>query len=101
MSTWQAIRATRAKANAQSESQRATRAQAATLAEKLRADQQTKIAQAVNDFLNEDVLGAASTSGQRGEYMPDRDLKVRDALDRAAARLPGRFPGQPLVEAKI
>ena len=32
---------------------------------------------------------------------PDPDLKVRTALDRAAARISEKFKGQPLVEASI
>ena len=35
------------------------------------------------------------------EAKPDPDLKVRTALDRAAARIAGKFDGQPLVEISI
>src|SRR5262249_54734302 len=32
---------------------------------------------------------------------PDPNLTLRAVLDRAAAKIPGRFPNQPLVEAAI
>lgn len=59
-------------------------------------------AKAVNDFLQQDVLAQASAAGQAGvSGNPDPDLKVRTALDRAAARIAGKFASQPLVEASI
>ena len=43
-------------------------------------------AQAVNDFLQNDLLAQASAANQSGPSVkPDPDLKVRTALDRAAA----------------
>src|SRR5262249_49655922 len=49
-----------------------------------------------------DLLAQASASVQaRPDIKPDSDLKVRTALDRAAARIAGKFDGQPLVEASI
>ncbi|HZU28117.1 MAG TPA: serine/threonine-protein kinase, partial [Bryobacteraceae bacterium] len=55
-------------------------------------------ARAVNDFLQDDVLAQASAYNQAGG---DHNLTVRAALDRAAARIGGKFTGQPLVEASI
>jgi eukaryotic-like serine/threonine-protein kinase len=81
VSTWQAVRARQAE-------------RAAVEA------QQT--AQAVNDFLQNDLLAQASASTQAGpSQRPDPDLKVRTALDRAAARISGKFGPQPGVEAAI
>jgi tetratricopeptide (TPR) repeat protein len=58
--------------------------------------------EAVNDFLQKDLLAQASASNQaRPDTKPDPDLKVRTALDRAAARIEDKFKGQPLVEASI
>jgi eukaryotic-like serine/threonine-protein kinase len=75
VSTWQAVRATRAE-------KRATTEQAN--------------ARAALDFLWKDVLSQASYRNE-----PDRDLTVRTLLDRVADRL-GRGPGQsPLVEAAV
>ncbi|MBV9269352.1 MAG: serine/threonine protein kinase, partial [Acidobacteriaceae bacterium] len=60
-------------------------------------------AQAVNDFLRRDVLEQASVDAQGRERAnkPDPDLKVRTALDRAAAKIAGEFGKEPLVEASI
>src|SRR5207237_748385 len=60
------------------------------------------IARAVNEFLRNDVLAQASARAQsRPGTTPDPDLKVRTALDRAAARIGGTFREHPLVEASI
>ena len=67
-----------------------------------RADAETAVAQAVNDFLQNDLLAQASSNKQAGPAnKPDPDLKVRTALDRAAARIAGKFDRQPEVEAAI
>jgi tetratricopeptide (TPR) repeat protein len=76
-STWEAVQARRAEA---------------------KAKQESAIAQAVNDFLQKDMLGQASPYKQS---KPDPDLRVRTALDRAAARITGRFDKQPEAEAGI
>ena len=87
-SAWQARRANQ-------ERDRAVR-------EKERADFETATARAVADFLQKDLLAQASANAQaRPDVKPDPDLKVRTALDRAAARLEGKFAAQPLVEASI
>jgi len=77
-STWEAVYARRAEAIAR---------------------QQSAAAQAVNDFLQNDVLAQASANNQGAK--PDPDLKVRTALDRAAGRIAGKFTDQPGVEAAI
>ena len=65
----------------------------------LRAEQ---AASAVNDFLQNDLLAQAGARAQAGRSgSSDPDLKVRTALDRAAARIAGKFDSQPLVEASI
>ncbi len=65
------------------------------------ARRQSAIAQAVNDFLQNDLLAQASAKNQSGSTHPDPDLKVRTALDRAAVRIEGKFSHQPEVEAAI
>ncbi len=81
VSTWQAVRARRAELHAQAE---------------------TANAQAVVDFLQNDLLAQASADKQAGpKTKPDPDLKVRTALDRAAERVGDRFEKQPEVEAAI
>ncbi|HEV8060357.1 MAG TPA: tetratricopeptide repeat protein [Gemmataceae bacterium] len=64
--------------------------------EKNRTAQQAAISRALNDFLNDDLLAQADP-----RRMPDKDLKVRTLLDRAKERLDGRFPHQPVVEARV
>jgi hypothetical protein len=68
----------------------------AALAEKRRADTETASAQAVNNFLQHDLLAQASGYGQAGpDTKPNLNLTVRTAFDRAAARVQGRFDKQP------
>jgi eukaryotic-like serine/threonine-protein kinase len=70
--------------------------------ERQRADDESARAKAVNDFLENDLLAQASASRQANpDTKPDPDLKVRTALDRAAAGIQGKFEKQPLVEASI
>ncbi len=81
VSTWEATRARRAEQVANTES---------------------ATAKAVNNFLQNDLLAQASANSQaRPDTKPDPDLKVRTALDRAAAQIEGKFKTQPLVEASI
>jgi eukaryotic-like serine/threonine-protein kinase len=95
VSTALAIRANRAGQLATLERNRA-------IAEKQRADDEAAAAKAVNNFLQEDLLSQASAYNQAGpNSKPDPDLTVRTALDRAAARIEGKFEKQPLVEASI
>ncbi len=83
---------------------RAKRAEHRAAIEAREATRQAAIAQAVNDFLNNDLLSAAAPSNQKGRGI---DVRIRDVLDVAAARLDssaapgGRFADKPLVEAAI
>jgi eukaryotic-like serine/threonine-protein kinase len=76
-STWEAVQARRAQK---------------------RAEQETAIASAVNDFLQNDLLGQASAYHQT---KPDPNITVRTVLDRAAQNIQGKFNDQPAVEAAI
>ncbi|MCA9300341.1 MAG: serine/threonine protein kinase [Phycisphaerales bacterium] len=60
------------------------------------AEQSAAIAEAVNDFLLDDLLGAVDPT-----RTADRDITVREALDNAARTVGERFADQPLVEAAI
>jgi len=72
------------------------------VAESRRADSEAATARSINQFLENDLLAQASPNVQAGPTAnPDPDLKVRAVLDRAAARIQGKFEGQPLVEASI
>lgn len=59
-------------------------------------------AAAVNKFVLNDLLQQASAEGQANAGSAiDPDVKLRVVLDRAAARVEGRFKDQPLVEASV
>jgi serine/threonine protein kinase/Tfp pilus assembly protein PilF len=93
VSSWQAIRAARAERAALIERDRA-------MAEKQRADNESATAKAVTDFLQTDLLAQAGPSTQ-SDRKPDPDIRVRTALERAAATVGSKFADQPLLEAKI
>ena len=81
------------------EAVRAHKAELAAEEQRKRADQEATAARAVIDFLQNDLLAQASASNQGSK--PDPELKVRTALDRAAARIEGKFGQQPELEAAI
>ena len=60
------------------------------------ANRQARIAQAVNVFLNDDLLAAVDPRNT-----PDREITVREVLDAAAEKIEGQFNDEPLVEASI
>ena len=64
---------------------------------RLRADaqRQAEIAQAVNGFLNQDLLAAVKPQEM------GRDVTVREVLDAASEQIERRFPDQPVVEAAV
>jgi serine/threonine protein kinase/tetratricopeptide (TPR) repeat protein len=95
VSSWQAVRATRAEGLAKERLADVTR-------EKDRADAAGRIAQTVNEFLQQDLLRQADSREQayRG-FAADPNLTVKEALNRAAAKIGDRFREQPLVEAAI
>ncbi len=91
---WLAIRATRAEQTAEQERDTA-------IAEKQRADDEAAVATAVNDFLQNDLLGQADIANQSVAGERNKDISVRELLDRAAGNISKKFPGQPRTEAAI
>jgi tetratricopeptide (TPR) repeat protein/predicted Ser/Thr protein kinase len=84
------------------EAVRARRAERLAVEQLDRADRESATAKAVSEFLQNDVLAQADPGAQASpDASPDPNLKVRVALDRAAARIAGKFDRQPLVEAAI
>jgi serine/threonine protein kinase len=70
--------------------------------QRLRANREAAVAEAVSNFLQNDLLAQAGTSSQRApDTVPDLNVTVRTALDRAADRVAGKFDRQPDVEAAI
>ena len=67
-----------------------------------RATTEAAIAQAVNEFLQGDLLRQVNSAPQfRDDFGGKSNLTVKEALDRAATKVGQRFWDQPLVEAAI
>jgi tetratricopeptide (TPR) repeat protein/predicted Ser/Thr protein kinase len=64
--------------------------------QRIEAQRQAAIAQAVNEFLNDDLLATAGPL-----RTPNRDITVREVLDAASKNVAGKFKGQPETEASI
>ncbi|HET7538141.1 MAG TPA: protein kinase, partial [Candidatus Didemnitutus sp.] len=75
---------------------RLDRSRRAAEAARAQAADEAAISQEVVEFLQNDLLAQASP-----DHEPDRDLKLRAVLDRAARKIEGRFADQPRVEAAI
>jgi serine/threonine protein kinase/tetratricopeptide (TPR) repeat protein len=102
VSIWQAVRATQAEQQAIEDRDKARNAEAQAneqrnkaIAEKDRADKAWASTGAVNHFLVS-LLATASPENE-----PDRDVRLRTVLDRAAQSVAGKFDKQPLIEASI
>ncbi len=67
-----------------------------TLTFAIRESRQRQTAQAIADFLNHEILASADP-----EYEPNRDITLREVLDRAATSMQIQFEGTPLVAASI
>ncbi|HET8819437.1 MAG TPA: tetratricopeptide repeat protein, partial [Xanthomonadaceae bacterium] len=70
---------------------------AEALAASRAAREQAAVADAVNRFFNQDVLGAASPYAQNERA----ELTVREAIDHAVTRIDDRLRDQPVVEATV
>ena len=74
------------------------------VAEQQRADREADTIRALNGFLRNDLL--TFPDPRNGTPLavfvkPNPNLTVREALDRAAANIGGKFDGRPLVEAAL
>ncbi len=84
------------RATAELEKSRADLARTQAEEKEREARRQAAIAEDVNKFLNEDLLGAIDPEFARG-----REVTVREVVERAAERIEGRFEKEPLVEAGV
>ncbi len=81
---------------------RARDAEHAALLQRDRADSEAASAEAVSDFLQNDLLSQAGADQQKGaDTPPDPDVKVRTLVDRAAAGVGKKFAGKPIVESDL
>jgi tetratricopeptide (TPR) repeat protein/tRNA A-37 threonylcarbamoyl transferase component Bud32 len=83
---------------------RAERAREGEANQRVAAERDRAMAQAVNDFLQHDLLGQADIGNQpapAGQAGRNPNVTVRELLDRAAAAIEGKFADQPEVEAAI
>lgn len=96
LATWQAVRASRAEQVALSRLEQIS-------AERDRADEQARVAEAVRLFVSNDILALANVQSQADVGMSSNpDMKLIDVLDRASSRVgDGRFENKPAVEAAI
>jgi tetratricopeptide (TPR) repeat protein len=101
VSRWQAVRATRATATAQAAEQRANRDRDRALTAEKRALADRSFAEAAITFLFQEVLGAADPHAIDDAGSPTPDLTVREALDRAAAKLHAQFKTHPVMETNL
>ncbi len=113
LSTWQAVRATKAETEARNneaiardEEQKARDAAAEATRQRERAEEKerqanaaTEEAKAVLAFFQDKVLAAGRPEGQEGGL--GKDVTLRQAVDAAAPEIAAAFPQQPLVEASI
>ena len=104
MSTWQAVRATRAEraavraeATNRLERDRALKAEGQATNSAKKAQTEAAVAKAVSDFLQNDLLAEAAPE----KNARDKQVTVEALLKKAAATIEGKFAGQPEVEAAI
>ena len=101
VSAWQAVRAT-AERDAKEEARQAEAVQRRqAVEEKQRADEEAAIAKAVNEFLQQDLLGQADIGNQPAGAERNNNITVRELLDRAAEGIDAKFKGQERTEAAI
>ncbi len=103
VSSWQAVRATIAERAANAERERASDAEQHALKESARARAEAEKAareeetsRAVNEFLIVDLLAQADPYIE-----PDREIKLSQVVDRAAAKVDSRFRDRALAEAAV
>jgi serine/threonine protein kinase/tetratricopeptide (TPR) repeat protein len=60
------------------------------------AERQARITEAVNEFINKDLLASADPARTRG-----RDVTIREVLDSASKKVEDKFKNEPLIEAAI
>jgi len=75
---------------------RAEQALGREAAARAEAERQASISQAVNEFLNNDLLASVDPARAKG-----REVTVMEVLDNAAEKIEGKFKDAPSVEASV
>jgi serine/threonine protein kinase/tetratricopeptide (TPR) repeat protein len=75
---------------------RAEQARGREAAARAEAERQAHISQAVNEFLNNDLLASFDPDKAKG-----REITIMEVLDNAAKKLEGKFKDAPSIEASI
>ena len=104
VSTWQAVRATRAEraalraeATIRRERDRAVKAEGQATESARKAQTEAAVSKAINDFLLNDLLAEAAPE----KNARVRQVTVEEVLNKASTRIAGKFDGQPEIEAAI
>ncbi|MFT3878911.1 MAG: serine/threonine-protein kinase [Gemmatales bacterium] len=88
--------------SARQERDRAVQAEKAEREQRQQVEHASSVIRAVDNFLLRDLLGQASMSNQSKEDGErSADLKVRTLVDRAAAKIEGKFNDVPITEIAI
>ena len=67
-----------------------------------RAEEESALVLATNNFLRHELLEQADPGVHADlDQKPDKDIKLRTVLDRAAGRISGAFPDRPELEAAV
>jgi serine/threonine protein kinase len=108
VSFWQAVLAKAAEKQALAERDAKEAARLAegeqrllALKQKERADEEAAVAKAVNEFLQKDLLAQADIANQPAAAQRNKNITVRELLDRSASGIKRRFQAQELTEAAI
>jgi tetratricopeptide (TPR) repeat protein len=101
ISGWQAVRATRAEQAARRQAEIATEQESIAREQESIARQQSETAQAVKEFLTENLLGRGMSVFGFAESNAISPETTRALLTHAAHKLEGQFTNQPLIEAEI
>ncbi|MBX3399647.1 MAG: protein kinase [Gemmataceae bacterium] len=96
------IRAETARAGEEKQRQKAEESRDEALAERKRADEEAEVAKAVSDFISHSLLGKGNPYVQATDgHAYDKNITLREVVDRAASKIDERFPDRPLVAAAL
>src|SRR5262249_830325 len=101
VSSWQAMRATRAERVALDQATKASQAESDAKAQAETARRESEKAKAIQDFLTENLLVLNPLGGTTPDPAAISAEATRDLVEKVARKVEGRFTNQPLTEAAI